>query len=57
MILVSVGGVALDDWPRLESFSGIKFAFYKEKHLEKFIKDINDHIDEPYKIYTPPAND
>lgn len=35
----------------------VKFAIYKEKHLEKLIQDINDHIDELYKIYTPPSND
>jgi hypothetical protein len=32
----------------------VKFAIYKKEHLEKFIKDINDHIDELYKIYEPP---
>jgi hypothetical protein len=32
----------------------VKFAIYKKEHLERFIKDINDHIDELYKIYEPP---
>ncbi|KAL6230698.1 hypothetical protein BDW75DRAFT_221908 [Aspergillus navahoensis] len=35
----------------------VKFAIYKERHLEKLIQDINDHIDELYKIYTPPAHE
>jgi hypothetical protein len=35
----------------------VKFAIYKEKHLEKLIRDINDHVDELYKIYTPSANE
>jgi hypothetical protein len=34
-----------------------KFAFYDEKHLEKLVKDINDHIDALYQIYTPSASD
>ncbi|KAK0743223.1 prion-inhibition and propagation-domain-containing protein [Schizothecium vesticola] len=33
----------------------VKFAIYKKEHLEDFIKHINDHIDELYKIYEPPA--
>ncbi|PKX95131.1 uncharacterized protein P174DRAFT_126413 [Aspergillus novofumigatus IBT 16806] len=35
----------------------VKFAIYKERHLEDLIQKINDHIDELYKIYTPPANE
>lgn len=35
----------------------VKFAIYKAKHLEKLIQDINDHIDELYKIYTPSSNE
>ncbi|KAH9427464.1 hypothetical protein MCOR02_012096 [Pyricularia oryzae] len=35
---------------------GVKFAFYQKKHLEDFIKDINCHIDNLYKIYDPPAD-
>jgi len=34
----------------------LKFAIYKKQHLEDFIKNINDHIDALYKIYTPPAH-
>ncbi|KAI2791707.1 hypothetical protein POX_c04579 [Penicillium oxalicum] len=34
-----------------------KFAIYDEKHLEKLVKDINDHIDALYQIYTPSASD
>ncbi|KAK4103748.1 hypothetical protein N658DRAFT_557520 [Parathielavia hyrcaniae] len=34
---------------------GVKFAIYKKEHLENFIKDINDHVDELYKFYEPPA--
>jgi len=33
----------------------VKFAIYKKEHLESFIRDINDHIDELYKIYEPPT--
>ncbi|KAJ4299792.1 hypothetical protein N0V90_005038 [Kalmusia sp. IMI 367209] len=33
----------------------IAFAIYKREHLENLIKDIDDHIDKLYKIYTPPA--
>lgn len=35
----------------------LKFAIYKREHLEKFIKDINDRIDELYKIYDPSAEE
>jgi hypothetical protein len=35
----------------------LKFAIYDEKHLEKLVKDINDHIDALYQIYTPSASD
>jgi hypothetical protein len=35
----------------------VKFAIYKKEHLEKFIKDINDLIDELYKIHEPPAEE
>ncbi len=35
----------------------VKFAIYKEKHLENLIQKINNYIDELYKIYTPPANE
>jgi hypothetical protein len=35
----------------------LKFAIYKREHLEKFIKEINDHIDELYKIYDPSAEE
>lgn len=35
----------------------VKFAIYDEKHLEKLVKDINDHIDALYQIYTPSASD
>jgi len=31
----------------------VKFAIYKKEHLEQFIKDINDHIDALYRIYSP----
>jgi hypothetical protein len=31
----------------------VKFAIYKKEHLERFIKDINDHIDVLYKLYEP----
>lgn len=34
-----------------------KFAIYDEKHLEKLVKDINDHIDTLYQIYTPSTSD
>ncbi|KAL4767296.1 hypothetical protein BDW60DRAFT_220626 [Aspergillus nidulans var. acristatus] len=34
-----------------------KFAIYDEKHLEKLVKDINDHIDALYQIYAPSASD
>lgn len=34
-----------------------KFAIYDEKHLEKLVKDINDHIDALYQIYSPSASD
>lgn len=34
-----------------------KFAVYDEKHLEKLVKDINDHIDALYQIHTPSASD
>ena len=33
----------------------VKFAIYKKEHLEDFINHINDHIDDLYKIYEPPA--
>ena len=35
----------------------VKFAIYKARHLEKLIQDINDHIDNLYKIYTPSSNE
>ncbi|KAI3532314.1 small s protein [Colletotrichum abscissum] len=35
----------------------VKFAIYKKEHLEKFIKDINDHIDALYRIYNPPVEE
>ncbi|KAK4652944.1 hypothetical protein QC762_0078480 [Podospora pseudocomata] len=35
----------------------VKFAIYKKEHLEKFIKDINDLIDELYKIHEPPVEE
>lgn len=35
----------------------LKFAVYDEKHLEKLVKDINDHIDALYQIYAPSASD
>ena len=35
----------------------VKFAIYKKEHLEKLIKDINDHVDELYKIYSPPPEE
>ncbi|KAI2834290.1 hypothetical protein CBS11350_10823 [Aspergillus niger] len=34
-----------------------KFAVYDERHLEKLVNDINDHIDSLYQIYTPSASD
>lgn len=35
----------------------VKFAFYQKKHLENFIKDIDCHSDNLYRIYDPPAED
>lgn len=35
----------------------LKFAVYDEKHLEKLVKDINDHIDALYQIYALSASD
>jgi len=35
----------------------VKFAIYKKEHLEKFIKDINEHIDVLYKTYEPPTEE
>jgi hypothetical protein len=35
----------------------LKFAIYDEKHLEKLVKDINDHTDALYQIYAPSASD
>ncbi|KFA69914.1 hypothetical protein S40285_10501 [Stachybotrys chlorohalonatus IBT 40285] len=35
----------------------VKFAIYKKEHLEKFINDINDLIDELYKTHEPPVEE